>query len=59
MPLDKIFNRLNALATLKKGVVEHLTRFAHEKRSTPVAVFRGKLGVIKKTAKKTKEKRIN
>ena len=31
----------------RKGeVIEHLTRFAHEKRGTPAATFRGKLGAI-------------
>jgi len=31
----------------RKGeVLEHLTRFAHEKRGTPAATFRGKLGAI-------------
>ena len=30
----------------KVEVVEHLTRFAHEKRGTPAATFRGKLGAI-------------
>ena len=30
----------------KKEVIEHLKRFALEKRGTPAAVFRGKLGAI-------------
>ena len=31
----------------RKGeVIEHLTRFAHEKRGTPAAIFRGKFGAI-------------
>ena len=46
VPLDKIFNRLNTWTTLKKWVIEHLTRFAHEKRGTPAAIFRGKFGAI-------------